>query len=182
MPELLAGGWTVAHRSWAARTAAPDERAPLEALVAAAAAQGCAVAELGPADDAAVEAFAASVRADFPGGLATAPHPVDAASIARDRAAGTRWFGAKNGGDLVAVTVIRADGERAETDWTAVRADHRRRGLAEGVKAASLLALAADGVCTFGTGGADENAPSLAMNRRLGYVVTERWVTLVPAP
>jgi hypothetical protein len=36
-----------------------------------------------------------------------------------------------------------------------------------------------EGATSFGTGGADENAASLAMNARLGYEVTERWLTLV---
>ena len=43
-----------------------------------------------------------------------------------------------------------------------------------------MLALAEDGARVFGTGGADENIGSLAANRRLGYVVTERWRTYLP--
>jgi hypothetical protein len=33
-------------------------------------------------------------------------------------------------------------------------------------------------VTVFGTGGAEENTASVAMNARLGYVVEERWLTL----
>jgi predicted GNAT family acetyltransferase len=96
------------------------------------------------------------------------------------RARGTRFFAALDDGEVVAVTAIERDGERAETDFTAVARTHRRRGLAEAVKAASVLALVVEGVRVFSTGGAEENAASLAMNARLGYAVTERWLTLVP--
>jgi hypothetical protein len=41
-----------------------------------------------------------------------------------------------------------------------------------------VLALLREGVVVFGTGGAEENIASLAMNARLGYAVTERWLTL----
>ena len=52
--------------------------------------------------------------------------------------------------------------------------------MATAVKAASVLALAADGVRVFGTGGAGSNAASLGMNLAVGYRVTERWLTLDP--
>jgi len=52
--------------------------------------------------------------------------------------------------------------------------------VATAVKAASVLALAADGVRVFGTGGAGSNAASLGMNQAVGYRVTERWLTLDP--
>lgn len=176
---LAAVGWTIAHRSWGARLLEPD-LAGLAAIVDGARAQGYVLRELEPADDDAVVALDAANRGAYPGGPATAPATRTRASIADDRAAGTRWFGALRSGALVAGTAIRAGGDRAETDWTSVASAHRRRGLAEAVKAASVLAFAAEGVRVFGTGGADENTASLAMNRRLGYSVTERWVTLLP--
>jgi hypothetical protein len=61
-----------------------------------------------------------------------------------------------------------------------VDAAHRRRGLAVAVKAASILALADDGVRVFGTGGAAVNAGSIRMNEHLGYVIEERWFSLAP--
>jgi len=177
--ELLAQGWTVAHRSWGARLreVEPDR---LRALVAAAGGSSV-VAEVGPEADPGIAALEAAVREDYPGGPATAPAAHDLAALAALRADGTRFFAALADGAVVAVTAIRReDDERAETDFTSVARDHRRRGLAEAVKAASVLALAAEGARVFGTGGADENAASLAMNARLGYAVTERWLTLVP--
>lgn len=178
LPGLLEAGWRIAHRSWGARLTPPADPAPLGALVAHAVAQGFEVRELGEESDAQVVALEAAVRDDYPGGPATAPPRRTRASLREDRARGTRWFGGFDGGDLVAVTAIHLDGDRAETDFTSVAAASRRRGLAEAVKAASVLALAADGVRQFGTGGAAENAASTAMNRRLGYLLTERWVTL----
>jgi hypothetical protein len=177
---LLAGGWTVAHRSWGARLRSVDPER-LRALVAAAEALGYVIAEVGPEADAGIAALESAVREDYPGGPATAPAVHDPAALAALRAGGTRCFAALHGDELVAVTAIRReDDERAETDFTSVARAHRRRGLAEAVKAASVLALAAEGARVFGTGGAEENAASLAMNARLGYAVTERWLTLVP--
>ena len=180
VPGLLAGGWRVAHRSWAARLRVGERIALLAGPVAAAEAIGIRVAEVGPDADPAIAALEAAVREDYPGGPATAPALHDAPALAALRAGGTRFFAAMDEGELVAVTAIRREGATAETDFTSVARSHRRRGLAEAVKAASLLALAEEGVDEFGTGGADENAASLAMNARLGYLVTERWLTLVP--
>jgi GNAT superfamily N-acetyltransferase len=177
---LLAGGWTVAHRSWGARLRTADPEC-LRALVAAAEALGYAIAEVGPEADAGIAALESAVREDYPGGPATAPAVHDVAALTALRAGGTRCFAALAADEVVAVTAIkREDDERAETDFTSVARDHRRRGLAEAVKAASVLALGAEGASVFGTGGAAENAASLAMNARVGYAVTERWLTLVP--
>jgi GNAT superfamily N-acetyltransferase len=175
---LLAEGWTVAHRSWGARLRQVEPER-LRALVGAA--RGYAIVEAGPEADAGIAALEAAVRQDYPGGPATAPEQHDVAALAALRAGGTRFFAALADGAVVAVTAIRREGDdQAETDFTSVARDHRRRGLAEAVKAASVLALAAEGAQVFGTGGAEENAASLAMNARLGYEVTERWLTLVP--
>jgi predicted GNAT family acetyltransferase len=176
--ELLEQGWTVAHRSWAARLRAAEVEA-LADLVSVAEASGHRVVETGADADPAIAALEAVVRGDYPGGPATAPAPHDVAALAALRDGGTRFFAAFDGHDLVAVTAIRRDAEQAETDFTSVARTHRRRGLAEAVKAASVLALAAEGATVFGTGGAEENAAALAMNARLGYVITERWLTLV---
>lgn len=59
--------------------------------------------------------------------------------------------------------------------------EHRGRrglGLGSAVKAASVVALAAEGHCYFCTGGSADNAASLAANRSVGYVVDEEWLTL----
>lgn len=179
VPGLLADGHVVRHRSWGARLRSPD---PV-ALGRVTRVPGYRIAEAGAEYDRDIALLEAAVREDYPGGPATAPDLHDIAAIARLRAEGTRCFAAFDArGELVAVTAIRRDGDRAETDFTSVAREHRRRGLAEAVKATSVLALAADGVGVFGTGGADENSASLAMNARLGYVVTERWLTLEQIP
>ena len=176
--KLLAQGWTVAHRSWGARLREVDPER-LHSLVANA--SGYVVEEVGSEADPGIAALEAEVREDYPGGPATAPAQHDATALAALRVGGTRFFAALADDAVVAVTAIkREDDERAETDFTSVARGHRRRGLAEAVKAASVLALAAEGARVFGTGGAEENAASLAMNARLGYAVTERWLTLVP--
>lgn len=46
------------------------------------------------------------------------------------------------------------------------------------VKAASIMALADDGVRVFGKGGAQVNAGSVRMNENLGYAIEERWLSL----
>lgn len=180
---LLASGWAVAHRSWGARLHDVDA-ARLHTLVAAAEQRGYAITEAGPEANPGIAALEAAVREDYPGGPATAPAVHDAAALQALRNGGTRFFTAVSAGRVVAGTAIRReDGDRAETDFTSVARGHRRRGLAEAVKAASVLALAEEGARVFGTGGAEENPASLAMNARLGYVVTERWLTLVrPSP
>ena len=178
--ELLTTGWAVAHRSWAARLHVGERLALLAQPVAAAEAGGFRIGEAGPDADDGIAALEAVVQGDYPGGPATVPTRHDLAAITALRGGGTRFFTATDEGRVVAVTAIRQDGARAETDFTAVLPTHRRRGLAEAVKAASILALAKEGVIEFGTGGADENTASLAMNARLGYIVTERWLTLAP--
>lgn len=170
---LLADGWRVAHRSWGARLRDVDRE-----RLAALAAQGYEVAEVGPEAAPGIAALEAGVREDYPGGPATAPDVHDEAALATLRDGGTRFFAALADGEVVAVTAIRRDGGHAETDFTSVARGHRRRGLAEAVKAASVLALHGEGASVFGTGGAAENAASLAMNARLGYAVEERWLTL----
>jgi GNAT superfamily N-acetyltransferase len=179
VPGLLEQGWTVQHRSWGARLV--DPRPDVLRLLAAR--PDSRIDEAGPEWDVAIARLEAAVREDYPGGPATAPQVHDVDALAELRAGGTRFFAAFHPDDgVVAATAIRRKGDHAETDFTSVARDHRRRGLAEAVKAASVLALLSDGVSVFGTGGADENAASLAMNARLGYAVTERWLTLVPRP
>jgi glycerate kinase len=57
---------------------------------------------------------------------------------------------------------------------------YRGRGIGQAVKAASVLALHADGVRVFGTGGAALNDASLGANLALGYVIEERWRSYAP--
>jgi len=179
--RLLDAGWRPVGESWGARLrlGEPPALGPLRALVARARDAGWTVRELGPDDDADVVAHEAATRADYPVTPATEPDVVTAEGLRRLRAEGHRAFGAVGAaGDLAAVTIVgRCDG-RVETLWTSVRREHRRRGLATAVKAASVLALADEGARVFGTGGAQVNAAVLAANARLGYVVEERWLSL----
>lgn len=92
-----------------------------------------------------------------------------------------RAFGALDTDDcLAAVSVTSGAGERVETDFTTVHRQHRRSGLGSAVKAASVPDWWQDGARVFGTGGAQTNPASLAVNRAVGYTVTERWLTYVP--
>lgn len=178
---LLDAGWRVAAESWGARLrlAEPPELAPLHALVARAGRTG-EISELGVGWAAAVAALEAATHDDFPVTPAT-PHALRSADeITAAMREGLRAFGAVMHGRLLAVTLIRREAEHAETDVTTVDPSVRRLGLGAGVKAASVLALAAEGVRVFGTGGAAANAASLAMNRSVGYAVEERWLSLAP--
>ncbi|MDY7528886.1 MULTISPECIES: hypothetical protein [unclassified Cryobacterium] len=93
---------------------------------------------------------------------------------------GHRFFGASKAGQLVAVSLIGATLVRAETEFPSDDPSFRRIGLAVAVNAASINALAADGIRIFGTGGAQSNAGSIRMNEHLGYVIEERWLSLAP--
>lgn len=172
---LLGEGWQIAQWSWGARLRDVDVDRLARRVAAVPSYE---IAEVGASEDAGIAALESEVRDDYPGGPTTVPGVHDEAALAELRSGGTRFFAALADGWVVAVTAIRRDGDRAETDFTSVARAHRRRGLAEAVKAASVLALHAEGVTVFGTGGAEENVASVAMNTRLGYVVEERWVTL----
>ncbi|GIJ00582.1 hypothetical protein CLV28_1180 [Sediminihabitans luteus] len=211
VPSLLADGWVVVAESWGARLRLRSDADldPARAALARAVAAGVVVEEL-TGDDVPdeVAALEALTHPDYPQTPAT-PHTLlgadDVAALVRD---GVRFFGARaahGGGSgarpdgpgaedarwtssaprpvpaLTAVTGVRREGERAETEFTSVHPDHRRDGLATAVKAASVLALAAEGVRVLGTGGAQVNAASVRMNERLGYVLEERWLTLAEA-
>lgn len=177
--ELEASGWQVQAESWGARLRPTEEDLPrLTHLVTRARAQGYAVQELDRSDAAAVAALDEATRNDYPqAGPATEHEPVDR-SRAEVLLAEGRGFGAIDpDGGLVAVSMTRGEGEQVETDFTAVHPEHRTVGLGTAVKAASVLAWWADGGRVFGTGGAQTNPASLAINRSVGYSVTERWLT-----
>jgi GNAT superfamily N-acetyltransferase len=180
LPELLADGWRVAHRSWAAQLDA--DRVDRDALVrmVGAATQGGrrTIRPLAGEDVPAVLALDRLTLGDYPGGDATR-HP----ALTPVRAApGPRRFGSgvfDEGGLLLAITYVDVSADaRAETDFTVVRPGHRGRGLGRAVKAASVLALLERRVRVFRTGGAAENTAIIAVNRALGYVRDEEWVTL----
>ncbi|MGN6327229.1 GNAT family N-acetyltransferase [Pseudolysinimonas sp.] len=174
--DLLAHGWRVVARSWGAH--AVVDGALVERLRALLSASTAAIDELGRQHDDAIAALDEITRGDYPQSAAT-PHPaIHRAAIASLRVRGVRITGATEGDRVVAMTAMRRLGDAAETEFTAVAPDRRRRGLAVAVKAAAMLAAIDDGAVRLGTGGSALNEASIRMNERCGYALDERWVTL----
>ena len=179
---LEAEGWRVTARSFGAELDADRiDRARLQEALAGSVGRAGVARELTADDVDAVLALDAATARDYPGSVATRHRPVD-----RDGAtpsASRRMFGVLSaGGELLALTVVDVDvdGAAAETDFTVVARDRRRRGLGVAVKALSVLTLVDDGVERFRTGGSADNAGILRANALLGYVRDEEWVTLEP--
>jgi GNAT superfamily N-acetyltransferase len=87
----------------------------------------------------------------------------------------------------VAFTLVSSNREaaRAATELTAVRADRRGRGLAFAVKVASLDRARAAGLRTILASNDLENAPMLAVNRKLGFepsILIEEFEKRLDAP
>ncbi|MFI2710144.1 GNAT family N-acetyltransferase [Micromonospora sp. NPDC018662] len=79
-------------------------------------------------------------------------------------------------GELVALSLVKRDGDRMWSDFTGTLPAHRGRGLARLTKQAALHAAAARGVRTAYTSNDGANAPMLAVNARLGYrPVDSQW-------
>jgi GNAT superfamily N-acetyltransferase len=176
---LEQAGYTPAGESWGARLRNPD-RALLDAAVLRAAAAGLSVRELDPEYAQALCELETTNSADYPYTPAT-PHTArDLAGTQNLWLEGGRVFGALDGERLVGATVIQAFEDRAETVFTSVLPDYRAKGIGQAVKAASILALLADGYTLFGTGGAGLNVASLGANEALGYTITERWRSYRP--
>ncbi|WBB74258.1 GNAT family N-acetyltransferase [Micromonospora sp. WMMD1128] len=72
-------------------------------------------------------------------------------------------------GELVALSLVKRDGERMWSDFTGTLPAYRGRGLARLTKLAALHTAAARGVRTAYTSNDEANAPMLAINARLGY-------------
>jgi len=178
---LMNEGWRVMARSWGAELDAGEadtDRLVIRLMELVVRARRYAeLRELGIGDVSAVLALDSATIDDYPGGPAT-----EHAALTQQTAAisGTRRafgaFTAEN--DLAAVTYVDVDLPSAETDFTVVRRDWRRRGLGTAVKASSVLALLASGVTRFRTGGSSENVASVAANTSVGYRIDEEWLTL----
>ncbi|MEW1953611.1 acetyltransferase [Terrabacter sp. NPDC080008] len=176
-PHLLRDGWTVTARSWAARLDITPARVSAWRASADRLPPHDTCRGLGAADVPAMLELDAATAGDYPGSVATAHEP-----LTEGRACPTparRAFGVLDtDGRLVALTFVDVDGRKAEVDFTVVAPDRRGQGLAVAVKAASLLALARDGVTVVRTGGSADNGRILAANVALGFRVDEHWLTL----
>lgn len=180
--DLQDAGWRVVATSWGARLHLHQDDMPrLRRLVESIQGRGYQVVELGHGDAGAVHALESLTQPDYPhAGPATA-HPLMTSAEVDSLFGRGRVFGARQGGDLVAVTATHLLADRVETDFTSVHAPHRRQGVAQGLKAASVLAYAGDGQRTFATGGTEINHASLAMNTAVRYRGTEVWHTYAPS-
>nr|WP_030504576.1 GNAT family N-acetyltransferase [Micromonospora purpureochromogenes] len=79
-------------------------------------------------------------------------------------------------GELVALSLVKRDGDRMWSDFTGTLPAYRGRGLARLAKQAALHTAAARGVRTAYTSNDEANAPMLAVNERLGYrPVDSQW-------
>ncbi|MGV9805903.1 GNAT family N-acetyltransferase [Micromonospora chersina] len=82
-------------------------------------------------------------------------------------------------GRLVALSLVKRDGDRMWSDFTGTVPEHRGRGLARLAKQAALHRAAASGVRTAYTSNDEANGPMLAVNARLGYQpVASQWSCL----
>lgn len=179
--ELIAAGHRIVAESWGARLRIRSgaELAPARLATARARAQGFTLRELDAEWTDPIAEVDALSAADYPVTPATPPPNLTPADIATMFGRGTRFFGALDpAGTLVAITALTPLPDRVETEFTSVHPQWRRRGLAVAVKAASILAWVREGATVFGTGGAQVNAGSIAMNERLGYELVERWLSL----
>lgn len=175
--ELERQGYRLEAESWGARLRLDDEPdlTRQQASVARAVAAGIRIGELGAEHSDALWDLERVNGPDYPATPATPPPALDRDGARRLWRDGRRVFGAFWEGQLVGATVVTRQDAYAETEFTSVRRGHRGRGIGTAVKAASILALAADGVRTFGTGGAAVNQSVLAANRAVGYEIEERW-------
>jgi len=179
---LLAEGWQISSESWGARLTVADASAvdTLTARVLTAEANGWSVVRLGPDDAPLIVDLDRESLDDYPGdGPATFHALPDEHTLARDLAHDWSAYGAVSRvGALDAVTVMRPDEDRIETEFTVTRADQRRRGLAAAVKAYGIIDHVRRGHHLFGTGGASRNTASIRANLALGYVLEPRWLSL----
>ncbi|MCG7421450.1 DUF952 domain-containing protein [Micrococcus sp. ACRRV] len=180
--HLLDTGWSVESTSWGARLHLGDEAdlSPYTCRVQDAEERGLCVRKLGAEDLVRLEALDGLVAPDFPHTPASHHDPLPADLSARIAGGDARAFGAFHRGELVGFTVVVQAKERWEVDRTAVDRRWRGQGVAQAVKASSVLDTYADGVRVWGTGGAAVNTASRRMNEALGFVLEPFWLALVP--
>ncbi len=178
--HLMQAGYVIVGESWGARLrlSDPPDLSALNATVVAATEQALLIQELDASWAPQVTTLEALNHDEYPYTPATGTPHRDESDVLEFWRSGYRLFGAIDDGQLVAISVISRTTARGETEFTSVHPSYRRRGLAVAVKAASIMALADDGVRIFGTGGAQANTGSIRMNEHLGYAIEERWLSL----
>ena len=82
-------------------------------------------------------------------------------------------------GELVGVLELwKSDGEHLSVGLTAVQREHRRHGLAMGLKLAAVRYARSIGVGELRTGNASNNVGMLSINAALGFVQQPAWVEM----
>lgn len=194
-PELTllrARGWPVTAESFGARLLLPDDgRAEsaeegriqqLRALVARAESQSIICHELDATWMNRVVNFDAITAVDYPADSPATTHVALTAVKAEQLWGDGRVYGAvrqDSPSGLAALTVTREVTRHVlETEFTAVGSSVRGRGVGAAIKAFSVLAEWERGGREFRTGGSCSNKAIRATNARVGYVETERWITV----
>lgn len=179
---LLDAGWSVESTSWGARLHLADDAdlAPYEHRVRRAAEQGLEIRRLGAADLNPLQDVDETVAPDFPRTAASRHDPLPSDLGERLAGGDARAYGAFDGVALVGFTLLARAADRWEVDRTAILGHWRGRGVAQAVKACSVLDTHRDGCRVWGTGGAGVNTASLRMNEALGFMLEPRWLALVP--
>jgi len=151
--ELQRDGYCVVATSWGARLELGDgfDESAYRARVELARAAGYDIAELDSGWADALYRLESAAAGDYPVTPATPAPEVTPEGERALWADGWRIFGATNAGELVGVTIITQHDRRADTERTVVAAAHRGCGVAGALKAASILAVAAEGARTFMT-------------------------------
>ncbi|WP_320069509.1 GNAT family N-acetyltransferase [Micromonospora sp. RTGN7] len=97
-------------------------------------------------------------------------------NLGLDREASTA---VESDGKVLAFSLVKRDGDRMWSDYTATVPEHRGRGLARLAKTAALHRAAATGVRVAYTSNDAANAPMLTINEGLGYrPVASQWSCL----
>lgn len=174
---LEAQGWRLVAQSWGAVLDAQHSRRDHLATFVDRVSHLAVVRRLDDGDAEAAVQLDVSTSGDYPGGVANSHTPLRPEDLNPDSPQ-HGWGAFDPTGELLAMTFTEMDGDVIETVFTVVATASRGLGLGSAVKAASVRARLDAGFTTFRTGGAAENVAIIAVNRALGYVFDEEWVTL----
>lgn len=177
--ELETEGYEVVGYSWGAnlRLDNSSDLAIIDERVRRVRNEGFTIRELSSDDLARVGEVEFANVSDYPQSAATRHEMPTLEHLNNMIHAGARFWGVLLEGKLVAVTSLERLGQRWNTKFTSVLAEHRGRGIGVAVKAASISTLFNEGARWFSTGGAAANEASLGANRALGYVLEPTWRT-----